>query len=115
MAARTPKTQTVLLHRRHRTVVLAKPWGWVERLDDGQLVIHPGKLLTGGQEPLKALPEAKPCTRCKRPAWTATARGRAFHETCEGWSHAIPDTLFGQIVFGVAADLGAGVLSDTTT
>lgn len=84
---------------------------WCERLPDGRIVVHVGKLQPA-QEPGKILPTAKPCTWCKQPSIIATAGGRAYHPSCPGphWVNDLPDDMIARITYGVARDLGAEVL-----
>lgn len=112
MAARTQGPRTAVLDGVRRHVVATSTTTWTEQLPTGQLVHHVGKLLDG-QTVGKWLAEPKPCTRCKQPCQTATPRGRAVHDTCEGWTNVLTDELYAQVVFGVAADLGAAILTDT--
>ncbi|MGQ0774582.1 MAG: hypothetical protein ACT4NY_09215 [Pseudonocardiales bacterium] len=62
------------------------------------------------QTVLQLLPEPKPCTRCRTPARTATARGRAVHLNCEGWLDVLTTEAIAKVLFGVAVDLGATVV-----
>lgn len=98
---------------RHR-VVHESTTTWTEQLPDGRLVHHPGKILAG-QTVGRWLDTPKPCTVCKQPSWTATPRGRSHHDTCEGWLHVLPDDIEAQVIFGVAADLGADILTPPST
>lgn len=110
--ARKPKPTTVTVGGVKRDVLDRATKYWVERDPGGRVIIHAGRLLES-QEPGTLLDEAKPCTVCKGATVTATARGRAVHPTCEGWLDVIPDAIHARIVSGVAADLGATVISST--
>lgn len=118
MAAKKPKLPyTVMIDGvRHKVVheitTMDGPV-WTEQLPSGQLVHHAGKILTG-QTVGKWLDKPRPCSRCKQPCQTTTPLGRPVHDTCEGWLHILPDDLEAQIVFGVAADLGASMLTPAT-
>lgn len=103
-----PFTTSVGGVSRH-VVVMGKGF-WTERLDDGRLVHHLGNLLINGQTEGRWLDQPKPCSRCKQPSWTATPRGRAVHDTCEGMLDTMPDEHLSRIIFGVAAMLGATVV-----
>lgn len=109
MAGKRPFITTVA--GQQRTVVQSKPAWWVEQRGHDDHVIHVGRLLDK-QEPIQILAEPKPCSRCKTPAVTATARGRAHHPQCEGWLEVLPDDLANQVIFGVAADLRARVTAN---
>lgn len=91
-------------------VVLRKPEYWA-CLHDGELVVHPGELLLDGQRQTQWLTEPKPCSKCRQPAWTATPRGRAVHDTCMR-AGVLPDHLHWQVVFGIAADLAAEIIEE---
>lgn len=102
-----PVTVTVGGVRRH--VVARNTKVWTEQEASGRLRHHVGTLLTDGQLPSKVLDKPKPCTRCKQPSWAATARGRARHDACEGWTSMLPDEEFINLVCHIAADLGAAL------
>jgi len=103
----TKRPINVIVGGRGRNVVQSKPTWWIETTPDGHLV-HCGRLLAA-QDPAQILAEPKKCGRCKRPAVTATARGRAYHSRCEGWLEVLPDDIANQVIFGVAADLHAAI------
>lgn len=92
-----------------REVVRLDTMSWTERRPDGRLVTWPGRLLPA-QEPGQILDEPKPCSVCKEPAITATARGRAHHMWCEKRWTILPDEQLAKIIHGVARDLGAQIL-----
>lgn len=107
---KTPKNVTV--HGRRRVVTETAPSYWVEhRLDDVPL-LHVGQLHSTWVVPT-ALPAPKPCSVCKKSTTSATPRGRAVHPTCEGRTDVIPDELYINTIMGLAADLGAAVVSST--
>lgn len=113
MATRPTLPLTVTVGGVRRCVVAMTPKTWTEQEPSGRLRYHVGKLLVDGQAPSKVLDAPKPCTRCKQPSWAANALGRARHDACEGWTSVLPDDLYAEVVFGVAADLGAQLVTGT--
>lgn len=99
--------------RRH--VVHMSPKTWTEQEPSGRLVHHVGKLLLDGQTPTKWIEAPRPCSVCKTPTHTTTMRGRPIHDTCEGWGNVMPDELEAMVVFHVALDLGAQVITHNDT
>lgn len=87
-----------------RTVTFSGPLFWVA--DDGA---HPGKLLTKLEAPVRVVRKSKVCARCKKPAWTQTSRGRAIHPACEGFLITLPDSVEADLVFRLAASVGASI------
>lgn len=103
--------------RRHVVHMDTKTWTEQETTGDGgvRLVHHVGKLLLDGQTPTKLIETPRPCSVCKNPTITTTMRGRPIHDTCEGWGNVLPDELEAQVVFEVAVQLGASVITHDTT
>lgn len=95
-------------------VVYTAPQFWTELTDDGRLVHHAGKLVEK-PTPGKWLDVPKPCSVCKQPCQTTTPRGRAVHDSCEGWTNVLTDELNAQVIFEVAAALNAQVGPSTDT
>lgn len=108
--ARKSKPITVTIGGRRRHIVHRAPAFWTEQLADGQLVHHAGKFQLD-QPQAKWLATPKPCSRCKQPCQTATPLGRAVHDSCEGYLNVLPDEIEAQIIFGVAVDLGAQLIT----
>lgn len=44
---------------------------------------------------------ARPCSWCRQPALTTTARGRSVHPTCEGWSDQLDDDALIDLIWSV--------------
>lgn len=109
MAARKFEPFKLQVWGQSRHVVAMGKGFWTERLDDGTLLHHLGNLLINGQTEGRWLDQPKPCTHCKQPSYTATPRGRAVHDTCEGLLDAMPDEHFTRVLFGVASMLGASI------
>jgi hypothetical protein len=113
--AKLPIDVTVGGVRRHVVHMTTKtPYVWTEQEPSGRLVHHVGKLLLDGQTPTKTIDPPRPCSVCKTPTVTTTMRGRPIHDTCEGWGNVMPDELEAQVIFGIAVDLGASVITTTT-
>lgn len=112
MAPRKQKPVDVRVYGVLHHVVLRKPEFWAcTTCNPGYLTIHPGELLLDGQSQTQWLTEPKSCSKCRQPAWTATPRGRAVHDTCMKLG-VLPDHLHWQVVFGIAADLGAEIIEE---
>lgn len=94
-----------------RRVVHMTNQTWTEQESSGRLVHHMGKLLLEGQTPTKLIDKPRPCSKCKQPTITTTMRGRPIHDTCEGWLNVMPDELEAQVIFGIAVDLGATIVT----
>ena len=101
-----PKPFTIRLAGKTFTVTLAKPTFWID--DEG--FAHIGKLHRKAPPPTKVIRKSKPCTKCKKPAWTTTDRGRALHVSCEGFADTLPDDIEQQMIFDYAAYAGAEIL-----
>lgn len=111
MAPRQQKPFTVKVWGKNRNVVHRGKGFWIERLDDGALVSHGGNLLDG-QVVHKTLPEpSKTCSKCKQPTDRTTPRGRGVHDNCGNQLDVLPDHVYWQVVFGIAADLGATLVT----
>jgi hypothetical protein len=102
-------------HVVHMTTKIPHVWTELETLPDGRarLVHHVGKLLLDGQTPTKLIEKPRPCSICKTPTYTTTMRGRPIHDTCEGWGNVMPDELEAQVIFGIAVDLNATIITRT--
>lgn len=87
-------------------VLKAWPKFWLD--DTGRA--HIGKLHTKPPPPTKLIRKSKPCSKCKKPAWTTTSRGRALHVSCEGFADTLPDDIEAQMIFDYAAYAGAEIL-----
>lgn len=107
MATRPKFPLDILVGGTRRHIVAKTTKTWVEQDSSGRLAHHVGTLLLDGQEASKVLDKPKPCTKCKQPSWAATVRGRARHDSCEGWTSVLTDEHYAAVVFGIAADLGA--------
>lgn len=110
MPARKQQPFTVKVWGESHYVVHRGKGFWVSQLRDGTLVSHAGNLLDG-QKQHKTITTPKPCSKCKQPCWTTTPRGRAIHDTCEGFADVMPDEVHWAVVFGIAADLGATLVT----
>lgn len=110
MPPRKQQPVDIVVHGERHHVIMRKPTFWV-CLYQGRYVVHPGELLLDGQRQTKWLTEPKPCSKCRQPSHTATPRGRAVHDSCERHG-VLPDNLHWQVVFGIAADLGAEIIEE---
>lgn len=108
-----PMTLTVAGTRRHIVGMNAEVW--TEREPSGRLVHHVGQLLLNGQTPTKLIAKPRKCSVCKGPTYTTTTGGRPIHDMCEGLLNILPDDLAARVIFGVAVDLGASILTDSPT
>lgn len=92
------------------TVVYTSPKFWVSQLPNGQRRVHIGKLHKKRPPPTKVIRKSKTCSKCKKPAWTTTARDRALHASCEGFVDTLPDDVAEKMIFDYAAYAKAQIL-----
>lgn len=112
MSRRRPKLPiTLTIDGRRRHIIAIEKTYWTEREPSGRLVHHVGKVLLDGQPEVKLIEKPRKCGRCKGDTFTTTKLGRPIHDTCEGWLNVLPDDLNAQVIFGVAVDLGATILT----
>lgn len=88
------------------SVALIKPKFWVDAT--GKVFV--GKLHKKPPPPTKVIRKSKTCSKCKKPAWTTTDRGRALHVSCEGFADTLPDDVRWQMLTDYAAYAKAMIL-----
>jgi hypothetical protein len=88
------------------SATLVKPSFWI----DSHGSAHIGKLHKKRPPPVKVIRKSKTCSKCKKPAWTTTDRGRALHVSCEGFADTLPDDVREQMIYEYAAYAKAVIL-----
>lgn len=104
------KPFTVRIAGIEHLVIATLPRGWIEELPDGRRLVNIGKLHKKAPPRLKVIRKSKTCSKCKKPAWTTTDRGRALHASCEGFADTLPDEVAEQMIFDYAAYAGAEIV-----
>lgn len=104
------KPFTLRIDGTERRVIAVDPKWWVEELPDESRAKHIGKLHKKRPLKSKVIRKSKTCSKCKKPAWTTTDRGRALHASCEGFADTLPDEVAEQMIFDYAAYAGAEFL-----